>query len=104
MRVRQVRTPFDPFESVWPQVELWLNQQPDVTAKELFDRLQTQMSAPFEPGQLRTLQRRVKQWRTAIVRRLVLGVNGEADPALPATKTCVADTGAAAAPPRPSTA
>lgn len=31
------------------------------------------MSEPFQPGQLRTLQRRVKEWRTAIARRLVLG-------------------------------
>jgi hypothetical protein len=55
-----------------------VNQQPDVTAKELFERLQAQMPAPFESGHLRTLQRRVMDWRTAIVRRLVLGVNGEA--------------------------
>ena len=88
----------DPFESVWPQVEQWLNQQPDVTAKELFERLQAQMPAPFEPGQLRTLQRRVKEWRTAVVRQLVLGVNGEADPTVPATETCVAGIDAAGIP------
>jgi hypothetical protein len=36
------------------------------------------MLMPFEPGQLRTLQRRVKEWRTAIARRLVLGGGDEA--------------------------
>jgi hypothetical protein len=92
--VRTWRTRMDPFESVWPQVELWLDLQPDVTAKELFERLQTQMPEPFEPGQLRTLQRRVKEWRTAIVQRLVLG--GEAEQALPAAG--VADEDAAAIP------
>ena len=94
--VRTWRTRMDPFENVWPQVELWLDQQPDVTAKELLDRLQTQMPERFEPGQLRTLQRRVKEWRTAIVRRLVLGVRGEAEQALPAAETCVAGDDAAA--------
>jgi hypothetical protein len=30
----------DPFEAVWPQVQQWLNEQPDANAKELFLRLQ----------------------------------------------------------------
>jgi hypothetical protein len=46
--------------------ERWLNDQPDANAKELFHRLQTELSVSFDPGQLRTLQRRVKEWRTAI--------------------------------------
>ena len=54
--------------------------------------------AAFEPGQLRTLRRRVKEWRTAIVRRLVLGVGGEAEQALPATEKCVAGSDAAGIP------
>ncbi len=40
-------------------------------AKDLFCQLQAEASEPFAPDQLRTLQRRVKQWRTEIVRRLV---------------------------------
>lgn len=67
------RTRADPFESVWPLVEQWLNQQPGATAKELFQRLQTQMPESFKSAQLRTLQRRVKEWRAAVARRLVLG-------------------------------
>ena len=70
---RAWRTRADPFESVWPLVEQWLNQQPGATAKELFQRLQTQMPESFKSAQLRTLQRRVKEWRTAVARRLVLG-------------------------------
>jgi hypothetical protein len=54
-------------------VEKWLDERPDANAKELFHRLQTELSMSFDPGQLRTLQRRVKEWRTAIARRLVLG-------------------------------
>ncbi len=67
------RTRDDPFEKVWPLVERWLNLQPDANAKGIFQRLQTQMPDPFDPGQLRTLQRRVKEWRTAVARRLVRG-------------------------------
>lgn len=76
---RTWRTRVDPFESVWPVVEQWLNERPDANAKELFHRLQTELSMSFDPGQLRTLQRRVKEWRTAIVRRLVLGSDVEAE-------------------------
>jgi hypothetical protein len=71
--LRPWRTRVDPFENVWPLVEQWLNEQPDANAKSIFQRLQATMPEPFQPGQLRTLQRRVKEWRTAIARRLVLG-------------------------------
>jgi hypothetical protein len=70
---RAWRTRVDPFEDTWPLVEQWLNQQPDATAKDLFHRLQEQSPDQFAPGQVRTLQRRVKQWRTDIARQLVLG-------------------------------
>jgi hypothetical protein len=69
----------DPFESVWPRVQQWLNEQPDATAETLFQRLQDETPTPFSPGQLRTLQRRVREWRTAIARRLVLGAGDEGE-------------------------
>jgi len=71
---RTYRTRVDPFEGVWPQVQQWLDEQPDASAKELFFRLQERMPAIFPSGQLRTLQRRVKQWRSEIARQLVLGL------------------------------
>src|SRR5437763_289819 len=70
---RTWRTRVDPFEAVWPLVEQWLSEQPEVTAKELFGRLRARGSETFRPGQLRTLQRRVKQWRRAVAQRLVFG-------------------------------
>ena len=70
---RTWRTRVDPFENVWPMVEQWLNDQPEVNAKSNFARLQAQFPESLQQGQLRTLQRRVKQWRTAIARGLVLG-------------------------------
>jgi hypothetical protein len=41
--------------------------------KDLFLRLQTEFPDTFPNGQLRTLQRRVKQWRSEIARRLIMG-------------------------------
>ena len=41
--------------------------------------LQKAMPGAFPPGQLRTLQRRVKQWRSEIARGLVLGLESEAE-------------------------
>jgi hypothetical protein len=68
---RHWRTRKDPFESVWPRVLVWLEAEPDRTAKELFDRVRTEYPADFIEGQLRTLQRRVKEWRRLAARRLV---------------------------------
>jgi hypothetical protein len=74
---RTWRTRLDPFEKVWPLIEQWLNEKPDTTAKDLFHRLQERSPEQFLPGQLRTLQRHVKEWRSEIVRRLVLGGGNE---------------------------
>ncbi len=52
---RTWRTRTDPFDAVWPQVQQWLNEQPDADAKDLFLRLQGSMPGTFPPGQLRTL-------------------------------------------------
>jgi hypothetical protein len=73
------RTRIDPFAEVWPLIQQWLNEEPNITAKDLFLRVNTQVPTPFKPSQLRTLQRRVKAWRTEIARRLVLGCNYPAE-------------------------
>jgi len=70
---RTWRTRLDPFEKVQPLIEQWLNEKPDTTAKDLFHRIQEHSPEQFQPGQLRTLQRQLKEWRSEIVRRLVLG-------------------------------
>jgi len=65
------RTRPDPFEHVWPEVLVWLESEPDRTAKELFGRLRSDHPGQFRTGQLRTLQRRVKVWRGMAARRLI---------------------------------
>lgn len=75
---RTWRTRRDPFEKSWPTLEKWLNDEPEVTAKELLKRLQQSMPEGFPQNQLRTLQRRVKQWRTEVANRMVFGNTPEA--------------------------
>jgi len=67
---RYWRTRRDPFESVWPRVVVWLETEPQRTAKELLQRLQNE-GEHFLDGQLRTLQRRIKAWRLQAARRLI---------------------------------
>ena len=68
---RHWRTHKDAFEGVWYEVLDWLQQEPDTTAKSLLKRLQYKYPGRFADGQLRTLQRRVKEWRKIMARELV---------------------------------
>jgi hypothetical protein len=74
---RHWRTHPDAFESVWPMLLNWLDAQPDTAAKDLFVRLQQELPGKFADGQLRTFQRRVRQWRQQMARRLIYGAAEE---------------------------
>ena len=60
---RHWRTRKNPFEGVWCDVLLWLQKEPDTNAKNLLARLCKAHPGRFGDAQLRTLQRRVKDWR-----------------------------------------
>ncbi len=60
---RRWRTRRDPFARVWPLVAALLSAAPELEAKTIFDHLCRKNPGEFEEGQLRTLQRRVRQWR-----------------------------------------
>lgn len=60
---RTWRTRLDPFEEVWPSIVEELSREPRLEARTLFDALVSEHPGRYEPGQVRTLQRRVKQWR-----------------------------------------
>jgi len=62
--VRTWRTREDPFADHWPEVERRLKEAPELEAKALFEDLMDRYPDRYEPGQVRTFQRRVKQWRT----------------------------------------
>jgi hypothetical protein len=68
---RHWRTRKDPFESVWPRIVTWLDAEPNRTAKDLLERLRAESPSEYNDAMLRTLQRRVKDWRRAAARRLV---------------------------------
>ncbi len=59
------RTRTDPFADVWKDVERSLENAPHSNAKALLRELQQRYPDKFHDGQLRTLQRRVKDWRVA---------------------------------------
>jgi hypothetical protein len=60
---RTYRTRPDPFADVWNEVSEWLAANPERTAKSLFVELQRRYPGQFGDVQLRTLQRRVQEWR-----------------------------------------
>lgn len=68
---RRWRTRKDPFETVWAEILLWLQHDPEATAQSLLKRLQRDYPGQFPDGQLRTLQRRIREWRHAMARTLV---------------------------------
>jgi len=60
---RTWRTRQDPFEADWPWVVAQLEASPELEAKTLLEALQREHPDRYQDGQLRTLQRHVKQWR-----------------------------------------
>ena len=65
VKERDWRTREDPFAEHWPEVEASLVETPALEAKTLFELLVEKYPGRYEPGQLRTLQRRIKVWRAA---------------------------------------
>ena len=62
-KARDWRTREDPFAEHWPALEAQLREAPGLEAKTLLDELIARYPEQYTEGQLRTLQRRVRQWR-----------------------------------------
>jgi len=62
---RHWRTRQDGFAEAWPEIREQLKANPGLEAKTIFAALQRQYPERFADGQLRTLQRRIKQWRAS---------------------------------------
>lgn len=60
---RDWRTRPDPFAKDWPEVVDRLKDAPELEAKALFEDLMERHPGRYQSGQVRTFQRRVKQWR-----------------------------------------
>lgn len=63
VKPRDWRTRPDPFAEDWPEIEQQLSETPALEAKTLFEVLQERRPEVYDAGQLRTLQRHVRQWR-----------------------------------------
>jgi hypothetical protein len=60
---RRYRTRADPFAEDWLELEKMLHAAPELEAKTLFAWLCEQRPGTYQEGQLRTLQRRIAEWR-----------------------------------------
>ena len=60
---RDYRTRKDPFEHVWSEIENLLRTDDGLEAKTLMAWLLEKYPEEFQQGQLRTLQRKVRNWR-----------------------------------------
>lgn len=68
------KTRADPFADAWSTIEGWLILEPGVAVSDLMDRLAAMIPNLYaSKAQLRTLQRRVKAWRTERAKKMVLG-------------------------------
>jgi hypothetical protein len=68
------RTRTDPFADAWSTIEGWLIAEPSASAKELMERLAAMVPDVYaSKAQLRTLQRRVKDWRVQKAKEMILG-------------------------------
>lgn len=68
---RDWRTRKDPLEAVIGDLRAWFDEEPDRNSKELLERLKREHPGVVGDGQIRTLQRRLKDWRREVARRLV---------------------------------
>ena len=64
---RYWRTRKDPFENVTTEIYKWLENNPERTAKSLLLELQSRYPGQYKDNQLRTLQRRVQNWRAKAI-------------------------------------
>jgi len=63
IKPREWLTREDQLQNIWPRAEEFLSVTPDIEAKALFDHLLEAYPGIASEGQLRTFQRRIKQWR-----------------------------------------
>ena len=61
------------------QMREWFEAEPWRTSRELLERLQGELPGIFPDGQLRTLQRRLKEWRCELAHKMVFGAEVSID-------------------------
>jgi hypothetical protein len=71
-KARRDRRRPNPFVRMTTMMQEWFEAEPWRTSREFFERLQTEQPGVFPDGQLRTLQRRLKEWRRQMAHKTVL--------------------------------
>ena len=79
----------DPFAAVTGTLRIWFEAEPLRTSHELLDRLMTEHPDAFMSVQIRTLQRRIKQWRSEAAHKFVFGEEEPPKSDLPETERAV---------------
>ena len=74
----------DPFVAVTAQMRAWFEAEPWRTARELLERLQADQPGTCPARQLRTLQRRLQDWRRDKAHELVFGATATGMDPVPA--------------------
>jgi hypothetical protein len=72
-KAKRLRRRPDPFVAVAAKLREWFEAEPWRTSRELFERLQSEHPGVYPDGQLRTCQRRLKEWRREVALQLVFG-------------------------------
>ena len=94
---RTWRTRKDPFVNVWAEIKLRLELMPEMTAKDVIEWLMEKYPNQFAVGQIRTMQRRIAEWRQEQVgqeqRLRTLMVNQRDDEALSSAISIMTNSG-----------
>ena len=73
----------DPLAAVTNELRAWFEADPASTGRQLLERLQEMYPGRYPDGLVRTVQRRLKIWRSELARALVFGRMGQTTEAKP---------------------
>jgi len=78
-KVKRGRRRPDPLADVTDDLRAWFEADPSLAGRQLLDRLQAEHPGQYPDGLVRTVQRRLKIWRSALAHALVFGRERAAD-------------------------
>ena len=79
LKAKRGRRRPDPLAAVTDDLRLWFEADPSLSGRQLLDRLQAEHPGKYPDGLVRTVQRRLKNWRSALAQELVFGRDRVAD-------------------------
>ena len=75
LRAKRGRRRPDPLADVTDDLRAWFETDPSLSGRQMLDRLQAEHPGQYPHGLVRTVQRRLKIWRSALAHALVFGRN-----------------------------